>query len=304
MQLQTPTEYIAIVNKGSGSSSKDFLIQDIEEVFSTSSNKKCIIKTVGDNEKFDDVLRSSISEAKEHKKGIIAIGGDGTISTIAQLCFEEKVPLGVVPSGTFNLFTKNLKIPQNQKEALQVIEKGNLQPVTVGVVNNKIFIICVGLGLYNKLIELREQDKSKFGRNRVVALISAIRGMFLYKKSTFVNITSPTFTESINTSMALVSVNEYQLQSYASDISHEASQGKLVTIVLKSATKYEIVKTIASALCKKVNLSDKIQQFSSEQLTVNLKRRKIDMVIDGEIASFITPLNFSIDSSNLHVFVP
>ncbi len=42
--------------------------------------------------------------------GIVAGGGDGTISAAASIAWKNGVALGVVPAGTMNLFARSLRV--------------------------------------------------------------------------------------------------------------------------------------------------------------------------------------------------
>ena len=53
---------------------------------------------------------------------VVVAGGDGTISTVAgALAGTDKV-MGVIPSGTFNYFSRSLDIPDELEDALRLIE--------------------------------------------------------------------------------------------------------------------------------------------------------------------------------------
>jgi len=86
---------------------------------------------------------------------VVAVGGDGTISTIigAMAQLQTKVPLGIVPCGTGNLLAKSLGLhlsndfQESLKYAMDVIMSGGKSfPLDLGKVNDKYFVVDAGLG--------------------------------------------------------------------------------------------------------------------------------------------------------------
>ena len=59
---------------------------------------------------------------------VVAVGGDGTIKLVAESLLESNIPLGILPAGSANGMAKELAIPLNPEEALQVLAL--LQPFT------------------------------------------------------------------------------------------------------------------------------------------------------------------------------
>ena len=71
---------------------------------------------------------------------IIVAGGDGTIGWVVRRLAETKHPLGIISMGTFNNFAKSLHLPTTVDEAIAVIKTGKPHPITLGRLNDKIFL--------------------------------------------------------------------------------------------------------------------------------------------------------------------
>ena len=72
--------------------------------------------------------RSSLAEAADGEaEVIVAGGGDGTISTVAAEVAKAGKTLGVLPLGTLNNFSKDLGIPQDFAGAVKTIATGNVK---------------------------------------------------------------------------------------------------------------------------------------------------------------------------------
>lgn len=52
---------------------------------------------------------------------VVAVGGDGTIAAVAAGLVDSKVPLGIIPSGTWNAIARHLYIPFNTMRAIALM---------------------------------------------------------------------------------------------------------------------------------------------------------------------------------------
>ncbi len=100
---------------------------------------------------------------------IVAAGGDGTISSIASVLIGKDIPLGVVPLGTFNHFAKDMNLPLNIDDALNVIINGKVQKIDAGKVNEHYFINNSSIGLYPRMVRHRKADQKRLGGNKWLA---------------------------------------------------------------------------------------------------------------------------------------
>src|SRR5215467_7744669 len=85
---------------------------------------------------------------------VIAAGGDGTVEAVARGLLGTRVPLGIIPLGTFNNVASSLRIPTDVRKACRLIATGATHPVDVGFVRTAdhkkerpfLEISTVGLG--------------------------------------------------------------------------------------------------------------------------------------------------------------
>lgn len=81
-----------------------------------------------------DGLRLALRAAKEGRRLVIACGGDGTISEVANGLLEsgEEAELGVLPSGTGGDFRRTLKIPARPAAAASILRTGRTRLMDAG----------------------------------------------------------------------------------------------------------------------------------------------------------------------------
>jgi diacylglycerol kinase (ATP) len=83
---------------------------------------------------------------------VIAAGGDGTIRYVADGLAHSGIPLGLVPAGTGNLLARNLDLPLEEVDAIEVALDGQLRVVdlvkiTVDDREPEHFAVMAGIGV-------------------------------------------------------------------------------------------------------------------------------------------------------------
>ncbi|MEZ5739343.1 MAG: diacylglycerol kinase family protein [Burkholderiaceae bacterium] len=162
-----------VANARSGHLGQDQRLEPIEQTLRAAGRPFEILK-VGRAGELGDAARRAAELARRHA-GIVAVaGGDGTINAVVPEVITAGVCLGVIAQGTFNLFARNYGLPLDVAQATEVVLGGHPIPVQVGTVNEHLFLVNASVGLYPRLLQDREHFKRRFGRNRLVAVVSAL----------------------------------------------------------------------------------------------------------------------------------
>ena len=78
---------------------------------------------------------------------IIAWGGDGTVNEVASELVFRDVTLGIIPSGSGNGLSRELRIPFDPAKAFQVALSGRERVIDAGELDGRLFFNIAGLGL-------------------------------------------------------------------------------------------------------------------------------------------------------------
>lgn len=292
-----------ILNGGANPEEKKVLTETIAKAFEEAKQPVNII-TIQTDDDFITICERWVTKAKDEGGVIAAAGGDGTINMIAGLCYRHKVTLGVIPLGTFNYFARDLSIPTDIKQAVEIITNGRIKKISVGLVEEHIFLNNASFGLYTKLIRQREVASSRFGRVRLIAAFAAMYSMLHAPKLFSIRINTDEEKQWHTTSMVFVGNNTLQLENLGMEVAACTRQDKLAVIIMKPASRWEMARFLLRGVVKNLKDEEKLTEFCSDGFEVKTNRTVIDLVIDGEIIQCKTPLEFRVEKNALNVLVP
>jgi len=120
-----------------------------------------------------DAATLAAEAARKGAKLIIACGGDGTVSEVANgiLASGKDVELGILPSGTGGDFRRTLEIPSQSRAAARVLQTGRTVRIDVGRVSYvdndgaeamRYFLGVASCGMSTKVVERVKSQKISF----------------------------------------------------------------------------------------------------------------------------------------------
>ena len=156
MLQNTRSEYLFVINSGSGSRDhhiRDEKIKAFLEEHNISEGIYMLPEHFNIKQIKDHVLK--INPVK-----VIAVGGDGTVTMMANVVSGTDITLGIIPGGSANGMAKELGIPENIEEALTVITTGVQKSVDlIKINNNDLCLHLSDIGLNAHLIKHFDEGK-------------------------------------------------------------------------------------------------------------------------------------------------
>lgn len=253
-------------------------------------------------------IASSIERACQRAQAqsgrVLAIGGDGTIRSISEALSGSETPLAIVPTGTFNFFARNLGIPLNIEAALSLALEGTPQRVDLGRVNGHLFNNNASFGLYARMIREREQHSRRFGRHRVVAILSTL--LTLMRRYRTLNLTLKTGEEvrTLASPMVFVGINSLQLRGVDLEFGRCVDEMNMGVVVMKPVSRWGLFRLSLRGLMRRLRDENSLEYFCTDRLEISTDREQISVVLDGERIRVSTPLRFSIEPDALWVVTP
>jgi diacylglycerol kinase family enzyme len=297
-----------ILNANSGSSDTDGQRAVIESVF-TGAGRPFSLTVVGAGERLEEVAQQVLSAARASGGVVIAAGGDGTISTVAGTVVGSGCAFGVLPQGTFNYFGRTHNIPEDLEAAARALLSARVEPVQVGRLNDRVFLVNASVGLYPTLLEQREHDKRRFGRSRVVAVLSAIRTLLGFRKQLTIQFERDGRPASAKITTLFVANSRLQMEQAGIDTMKVAlEQGRLAAIAPKAVGKLALLGLMLRGAIGQLGQADDLISFSFKRMTVRQRswygKGKVKVAIDGEVMKLSPPLQFEVIEDQLLLLVP
>lgn len=248
----------------------------------------------------------AVEAAREQGGVVVVAGGDGTINAVVQAVLPSGLPLGVLPQGTFNFFGRCQGLPiGDAAEGVRGLFDAREVPVQVGMVNDRVFLVNASLGLYPRLLERRELDKRRFGRNRLVALVSGLRALLGDYPDLRLSLSEDGRQEVRRSTTLVVGDNRLQLESIGIPEAEALTRGALVGIVLPPLPRWRMILAAVRGLFGHLGEVERVDSFAFTQLQVTLpRRRKLKVALDGEIIYLPLPLRFRVAPQPLRLLVP
>ena len=298
-QQQLP--FFVVMNARSGHGDVQQAIEILKEKF-TAAERKFELYLAEDPDQLPALAAEAARNALAQNGAVIGAGGDGTLNTVAQQAHALDIPFGAVPQGTFNYFGRTHHIPEDSAAALDMLLQARPQPVQVGEVNGKLFLVNASLGLYPRLMQEREAYKRQFGRSRIVAFAASAITLLHDHRALSLQIELDGKTQTLFTSTLFVGNNALQLEQVGIPEA-EAVPGQLAAVAVRPGSKPKMLSLLLRGALGNLGASDQIDSFAFSQLTVRPRlaygRKRMKVAIDGEILWFDTPLRFGVTSRPL-----
>ena len=234
---------------------------------------------------------------------VVAAGGDGTVSIVGAALAGTNTALGVLATGTFNHFARDMRIPSDLQAAVEIIAKGHTTSVDVADVNGHAFLNNSSLGFYPTLVAERDR-RVKQGMLKAVAVAPA----FLTAMWRFPNLTVRLRTEeaglATRTPFLFIGNNEYVFSGLQAGSRERLSDGRLQLCAVASPGRWTLLKSVLLAITGRIDAAPEVLMVGTTWARIETLRRHVRVALDGELVRLRSPLVYSIRPGALKVLVP
>jgi diacylglycerol kinase family enzyme len=246
------------------------------------------------------------------RTAVVAVGGDGTLNTVAQAAHAAGCAMGVVPQGTFNYFARTHGIPAAPANAVRQLLRSVPAPVQVAGINERVFLVNASLGLYPDLLEDREAFKARFGRSRWVAFVAACATLLRAQRRLQLHIEMCGKVRDMQTLTLFVGNNRLQLQQFGAEpddtLAGTPGDGSMAALVLRPIGTLSMIGLMLHGAMGRLGEAAGVERFEFEHLVVRPTlpqgRSGVKVAFDGEVTMMRAPLDFRVLAKPLYLLKP
>jgi diacylglycerol kinase family enzyme len=203
------------------------------------------------------------------------------------------MPLGVIPTGTFNHFAKDAGIPADPAEAAAVIAAGRTVRFDIAQVNGRTFINNSSLGLYPTIVSERERISAKGVPKHAALPLAAVSALRRFPNLT-VRVRAGSEGAVLRTPFFFVGNNVYEFAGLDAGRRTSLRDGCLHISIVEEPRRLAVVKLALLALFGRVEAAREFTSLRVQSVQVETMRHRIPVALDGEVVMMRSPLRYSV----------
>ncbi len=255
------------------------------------------------------VSHQATTKAIATRTAVVAVGGDGTLNTVAHAAHAVGCAMGVVPHGTFNYFARTHGIPTEPTAAARLLLEAQPMPVQVAAINDRIFLVNASLGIYPELLQDREAFKARFGRSRWVALVAACATLLRAQRRLRLHIELGSAVRDVQTLTLFVGNNRLQLQQSGAEpadtLAGTPGHGSMAALMLRPIGTLSMIGLLLHGAMGRLGEAAGVEGFEFHHMVVKPRlapgRREVVVAFDGEVAQMRAPINIRVLDKPLYL---
>jgi diacylglycerol kinase family enzyme len=242
----------------------------------------------------------------EHVDLVIGAGGDGTIRYLADGLADTGIPLGLVPAGTGNLLARNLDLPLEEGDAIEVALSGrvhliDLVKITVDDRPPEHFAVMAGIGIDAMIMDETDEDlKDKAGSAAYFVAAGKALGRLPVRMTVQLDTNRPVRRNA----MLCVIGNVGTLRGNLTLIPGASPDDGLLDLYIASPRRFRHwVKLALRLITRRAKKDDQVDQHSGKTVRIIIDGKE-DYQLDGDVVGESTTLFAEIQPGALAICVP
>ena len=305
-EIDPAARLLFVINAASGRNDPDTTRHVIEEALRAAGRTGELLFARPDE--LARTAQQAAATATARHTAVVAVGGDGTINSVAQAAHTQGCAMGVLPQGTFNYFARTHGIPTDAASAVQALLRAVPVPVQVGLINNQVFLVNASLGLYPELLEDREAYKARFGRSRLVAFGSALVTLLGKHHQLRLRIELGANARDVTTPTLFVGNNRLQLEQVGLPEAQALDEGCIAAVMLRPIGALAMLWLLLRGTMGTLGEASTVESFKFHRMVVKprlaLGGRMVKVAFDGEVSWMRAPLEFRVSPKPLYLLKP
>jgi diacylglycerol kinase (ATP) len=294
--MSVSTDMLIVINPISGGIGKEEAISEIKAFCSQNKISHHVFETTGTND------RSRLKEAiKEHNPGIlVSAGGDGTVNLCGSVIVNTTITLGIIPLGSGNGFSKDLGIPQNIGESLEVLLHGSIRQLDTLDANGHFFLHLSDIGFNARIVQLYSQSTT---RGLKTYAYFAMKEFFNFRPSRYHITTNKNHSFRASAFMITAANTNRFGSNITINPDGKPDDGIFELVIIKNFKWYSVPRLMLQVVLKKIKFSPYSRIIPCTHVIITHNRGKA-LQVDGEMVGRYKGIEISINPASLKVLMP
>jgi diacylglycerol kinase family enzyme len=250
----------------------------------------------------EELAAATARAAESDANIVVAGGGDGTIAGVASAVVDTSKVLGVLPLGTFNYFAQRVGVPLDLDAALEVIAASPItKTMSVGEVNGRLFLNNSSIGLYPAVLKQRETTYRRIGRSQAAAYLSVAFVLIQPPGFLSLQLTADGTPLARRTPLLFVGVNPHQMATFGIPGYDCLERGQLAMYITRPLSAGQLGRLALRGFFRGLHGANELEVLCAREVSVTLRRKRVRVAMDGEVARLQSPLRYRLRANALPV---
>ena len=307
LRFDPAASLLFVVNASSGAQDIDAKCAVIESALSARGRQGELL--VCRPAELQRVATEAAATAVARGSAVVAVGGDGSLNTVAQAAHAAGCAMGVIPYGTFNYFARTHGIPTDPAAAAQLLLQAQPSPVQVAAINERLFLVNASLGVYPELLQDREAYKARFGRSRWVAFVAAVVTLLRAQRRLRLHIEMGATARDVQTLTLFVGNNRLQLEQLGAEptdtLAGTPGHGSMAALMLRPIGTLAMIRLMLHGAMGRLGEAAGVESFEFHHMVVRPRlapgRKEVVVAFDGEVARMRSPIDIRVLDKPLYL---
>ena len=291
---------LVVLNPKSGSCTAEDVREALRRHFVREDDDACAVVEITGTEDLAGLARKA---AREGRDMVIAAGGDGTVSAVADGLIGSKTPLGIIPLGTANVLARELGIPVDLEGACTLLAGPHAErAIDVMKVGHRHFFTQVGVGIDALMIrDTTTEHKRRFGR--MAYLWTAATRLVGFQPRRFRLVVDDKETRTRASQVVVANVGTLGQPPFRWGPDIHLDDGRVEVCVVRARTAADYLRLAWHVLRHQHRLDRGVRYLEARRTVVIESSRPLPVQADGEVIGE-TPVEVAVVPGAVRVVVP
>jgi len=234
---------------------------------------------------------------------VVAVGGDGTIAAVSGGMVNSSVPLGIIPTGTWNAIARNLAIPFNVARGVKVMTgRHHIKQLDLMQVGGSYQSMNLSIGVSSSMVaSTGRTEKRRWGN--LAYFSNLFKQIFGLQQHRYTIVADGKRYRGRAAEIFVANYGVVGFNAIEAALNIKPDDGRVDVLILRARTIFDVPSLLWEILIRRQKRTPKYRQISAEKtLTINTSPSGI-VQADGDVIGK-TPVSVNVMPRCVKVIVP